>query len=154
MKLAHSFWEYVTKQDDGCWTWQRNAIVGGYGRLRWKGKHVLAHRFAAYLSGMLDTPSSNGILVLHKCDTRLCCNPAHLFLGTHADNTRDAMNKGRQVLPDNRGVNSGHSKLSKGDVSDIREAYAAGGKTQQQLASTYGVHQMTISKLIRGVTYR
>lgn len=154
MKLAHSFWEYVTKQDDGCWVWQRNTIVGGYGRLRWKGKHVLAHRFAAYLSGMLDTPNNNGVLVLHRCDVRLCCNPDHLFTGTHSDNTKDAIAKGRHTFPDNRGVNSGHSKLSIENVTCIKAEYATGKTTQRELANKYGVHQMTISKLIRGVTYK
>ena len=32
-----------------------------------------------------------GKWVLHKCDNNLCRNDKHLYLGTHADNTRDAV---------------------------------------------------------------
>ena len=154
MRLSHSFWEHVAKQSDGCWVWQRATIPNGYGRLRWQGRKVLAHRFAAYLHGMINHPSANGVLVLHKCDNRLCCNPEHLFLGSHADNTRDAVVKGRQFLPDNRGARSANAKLSPSDVIVIRGAYSAGGVSQQQLASQYGVHQMTISKVVRGSSYK
>ncbi len=92
--------------------------------------------------------------MLHKCDNRLCCNPEHLFLGSHSDNTRDAVAKGRQFFPDNRGAHSANAKLSPSDVTLIRDVYSAGGISQQQLASRYGVHQMTISKVVRGSSYK
>ena len=154
MRLSHSFWDHLDRQPSGCWVWRRATIPNGYGRLRWQGHKVLAHRFAAYLHGVIETPRANGVLVLHKCDNRLCCNPEHLFLGSHADNTRDAVAKGRQFLPDNRGAHSANAKLSPSDVVLIRDAYSAGGISQQQLASQYGVHQMTISKVVRGSSYK
>jgi len=63
-----------------------------YGNFVKDGKSMLAHR-AAY--ELFISPIPDGMLVLHRCDNPLCVKPAHLWLGTQADNMRDAIRKGR-----------------------------------------------------------
>ncbi len=53
---------------------------------------LLAHREAYKLAhGRIP----RGKLVLHKCDTRRCINPEHLYAGTAAQNTDDMLRRGR-----------------------------------------------------------
>ena len=90
------FWSKVQKTD-GCWLWtgSRNR-TWAYGRFR-SGpgrRSVLAHRFAWEL---VHGPIPGGLFVCHHCDNPSCVNPEHLFLGTHTDNMRDMVNKGRDV---------------------------------------------------------
>lgn len=87
------FWEKVEKTE-GCWNWTGAVYGGGYGNLNAgpDGGYVRAHRFSYELH---HGPIPHGQLVMHACDNRRCVNPAHLSLGTHRDNTRDAMAKGR-----------------------------------------------------------
>lgn len=53
---------------------------------------VGAHRFSLQLTGVQVLPE---LVVMHKCDNPSCVNPDHLSIGTHKQNTADAMTKGR-----------------------------------------------------------
>jgi len=146
------FWSKVDKDGpevthvDGlgpCWLWAAALDKDGYGKLRVGGRMLSAHRVSYELH---NEPIPNGMCVCHCCDTRLCVNPTHLFLGTVADNNRDMTIKGRQDAA--RGEASGTAKLTEADVLSIRAQHAKGGVSQGALAKLFGVDQANISCII------
>lgn len=89
---------YKINESTGCWEWMGAHLQNGYGFAKLmcykKGKkrNFTAHRlFYEHYKGKIP----KGLLVCHHCDNRICCNPEHLFLGTHKDNMQDMMIKGR-----------------------------------------------------------
>jgi len=143
------FWEKVDiRGDDDCWPWLAATQDQGYGVLRDGGVNHGAHRLAfEFWHGR-----SSKACVLHECDSPPCCNPRHLFEGTHADNSRDMVEKGRVQ----RGEDRANSRLTAATVKWIRALYeyADPKPTQAELAQLYSVHQMTISDLLRGKTWK
>lgn len=93
---------------------------------------------------LFNSPIPGGLHVCHRCDTPLCVNPAHLFLGTRSDNTQDAIKKGRWVA--SPGERNGTAILKEAEVlaiyTDIR--------TQGCIAAEYGVHRTTINLIKTG----
>jgi len=85
------FWNMIDiRSEDECWVWLGSSSGGGYGQSQDKIKK--AHRQSwVYTNG--DIP--DGMDVCHECDNPPCCNPNHLFLGTHQDNMVDRTRKGR-----------------------------------------------------------
>src|SRR3990167_5328588 len=76
-------------------------------------------------------------------------NPTHnwrsnLFYGTHSENMQDAVRHGTQPV----GELARDAKLKEHQVIEIRERYASGGITQQQLADEYGVGHTIIGSII------
>src|SRR4051812_25042735 len=91
------FWSKVAiRGPDECWPWQRAKESSGYGRFRWNGRSALAHRVAHMLCNGAIEGGRRGPVVMHSCDNPSCCNPAHLSVGTHADNVADKQAKDRQ----------------------------------------------------------
>lgn len=80
------------REPDECWPFLGARNAKGYGQMRVKMRQHPAHRLA-YATATGTEPGD--LCVLHRCDNPPCCNPAHLFLGTHGDNNRDTAAKGR-----------------------------------------------------------
>jgi hypothetical protein len=131
--LADRFWPKVDKTTSlhGCWLWT-SATVRGYGEFSVPGgKVVYAHRLAWELT---HGPIPDGLLVCHDCDTPLCVNPAHLFLGTYADNSRDMVTKGRQYRP---------FLLTPEQRQALCDRFAAGGIGMVEVAREFGISLRT-----------
>lgn len=142
-KTPKRFWSKVDVGEvDECWEWLAGKGKGGYGRFWIKGKVWKAHRVAWILTY---GPIPKGLQCCHHCDNPSCCNPYHLFLGTAKDNQVDAAQKERKA----RGESQGSSKLTKGEVLEIRELYEVDGWTQQDIADEFGVDQSAISLIVR-----
>src|SRR4051812_12464692 len=97
---------------DECWPWH-GATAGGYGQISIDGTKIPAHRVAYEVA---NGAIPEGLVVCHRCDNKVCCNPSHLFLGTIGDNTRDAQAKGLLA----HGERSPRSKLTRKQVETIR----------------------------------
>lgn len=104
MSYEQRFFEKVNKTSS-CWLWTGALTGNGYGSFRFNGKTCSAHRFS-YIHFNGEIPE--GMIICHKCDTPSCVNPEHLQIGTHLDNNRDCIAKGRFVK--SYGNKNGHNQ--------------------------------------------
>lgn len=142
------FWVQVAVGAPGqCWPWLRSRNSQGYGGCSYQGATWKSHRLAWTLTNGL---IPDGLCVCHSCDTPPCCNPAHLFLGTNAENISDREGKGRGVRLVGRA--HGMSKLTEVDVLELRRLHAT-GVSQRELASRYGVTPTNVGYIIRRETW-
>jgi hypothetical protein len=150
--MSQRFWGKVSKQDDeSCWEWTA-ALMNGYGWFHVNKTHgpKFAHRFSAFLNGLIDSIDSD-MHVLHKCDNPKCCNPKHLFVGTNADNVADRVSKNRSGFKKLHGQSNGMSKLLDSDIRTIRGLYFSDQISQSKIAKLYGVKQPHISRIVNNV---
>lgn len=148
----------LKQSDSGCIEWTGKRDGRGYGKLTDKGRDLLAHRAAWELA---NGAIPKGMSVCHRCDNPPCCNTAHLFLGTHQDNMRDASNKGRMgTKTPLRGERNHKAKLTNEQAAAMmaevralpraRGGRPAGTLSQRQIAHRYGVSESLISRILMG----
>ena len=152
--LTERFWSRVDKRGPNeCWLWKAGRTPCGYGRIS-VGAHrnhhnAPSHRIAWEMTnGLIPV----GLCVCHRCDVKLCCNPAHLFLGTLTDNNADRDRKGRARFL--YGEDHHHHKLTWVAVREMRQMAESGLYTRRQLGEMFGVPQSSATKIVLGQQWK
>ena len=141
--LPERFWEKVEVGDpDRCWVWTAST-KNGYGQIGADGTIKYAHRVSYELEHGEDPGEMH---VLHECDNPPCVNPAHLQLGTHSENIRQAAERGQIEM---KGEAHPQAKLTENDVVEIKDALDR-GEDSEEIGDRYGVTGATIRWIDRG----
>lgn len=133
-------------RSEGCWGWVGAKHRFGYGWCGVGAERDVAHRVAYRL---FVGPIPSGMCVMHSCDNPGCTNPAHLKLGTQADNQADKVSKGRQYRGERHhfyGKRSWKAKLTDEGELNARRMLAE-GLTRTEIASALGVGYSVIRRL-------
>lgn len=110
----------------------------GYRRISRRGRWVLCHRLV--YEECFGDPGE--LMVLHRCDNRVCVNPEHLFLGTAQNNMDDMVEKGRSW--------PGPRKLTPEQAAFIRSSKAS----NQVLAVRFAISRQQVGKIKRGEKWK
>ena len=127
--------KFMIEPNSGCWLWEAGE-TNGYGCFYWSGQSVRAHRasYELYIGIIPDC-----LLVLHHCDTPMCVNPDHLFIGTNDDNMADQVSKNRHAA----GEKNGMAKLTETQVEEISQS----GQAVSSLALEFNVSKTSIYRI-------
>lgn len=136
-----------------CWLWTGTTayLRGGYGTFYDDDQRLRrAHRVSWELT---HGPIPDGLVVCHDCDTPACVRPAHLSLGTQADNLAAMAARKRAHKTGERGEDRYNATLTEDLVREARRVRAEGGSVAD-LARSVGVHPETLRLAARGTTWR
>jgi hypothetical protein len=121
-----------------CWNWRGALSKSGYGNVRYKTK---VERVSRLVYQLLNPSMAKELHVLHRCDNPKCCNPEHLFSGTHKENMEDMQKKGRHV---------GNSpKLNPEQEQEVVRLRLL-GNTRPAVAKAFNVSVDTIDRITAG----
>lgn len=133
------FWSLVRQMggEDSCWLFVGRGSNNGYGRMDTVIDGETGSMPAHRLSYLIEHGSiPEGKSICHRCDVRMCVRPKHLWAGTPAENTADAVAKGRV----------GKLKIDDDQADLLRGELAERVLSIQALAVKYGVSRSTIVK--------
>ena len=149
--LADRISDKLMQSSSGCWIFTGRCNEYGYGLLDVNGTPRRVHRLVWEIEF---GPIPNDLLVCHSCDNPKCCNPSHLFLGTHQDNSDDKWRKGRAVHTGDhcRGELNCNAILNEDSIKQIRELLLM-GYTHSDIGDAFGVSRYTITDINRGKSW-
>lgn len=130
------------ERGESCWLWTGPLDRDGYGEWQYAERRQKAHRWAFELF----VGPIGALQVCHTCDVPNCVNPAHLFLGTQADNMHDMQAKGRKY--DKRGERHHMAILNEVTVLAIRAEYDGKRGSRSRIARTRGLNYQTVSDIV------
>lgn len=145
-------WSKVDKRGpDECWPWKGTLTKSGYGRTWINDKGYYAHRVIFDLAnpGQIELASptnkkAKGFL-MHSCDNRACCNPAHLQVATIKENNKDCEKKGRRNLP--KGEKHFRAVFTNQEIEKILEMRLS-GSTATEISIAMNKNRSTVKSLL------
>lgn len=166
--LLIRFWAKVDKSGgpDACWLWMGASYYGKskssltskgkprrksevrYGSFRISSKPKKTRSAHQISYEIHNGPIPEGMVIRHMCHTGICVNPAHLRVGTVAQNNQDMRDAGREAW--GRGEEIWTSKLTEESVFAARERYAIGNISEKQLAKELGISTTQVSYILTG----
>lgn len=158
--IEQRLWPRAVPSETGCLVWTGWCDPRGYGVIRHNARRWKAHR-VAYTLTFGDIP--DGMIVMHSCDNPPCINPAHLSLGTDADDIADRDAKKRSATGDRhgsrtkpwattRGERNTHARINEEIVRSIRQRRAS-GETFTSIARDVGMDKSSVSRIANGLRW-
>lgn len=147
----------VLDEETGCMNWIGSKNQHGYGQFSsycHKKKKSFVQRVHRFLTKQkAGRELSSHEFSCHTCDNPACVNPAHLYIGSAMDNSKDMMKrKGHYLAIDP--TRSVRSKFTPEQVKEIRLEHKQGGITHADLGRKYGIDSSVMSKIVRGLRYK
>lgn len=137
---------YIPVPETGCWLWLGTWTHFGHGRLSSNGKSpiVASRLFYEHFTG----PIPDGKFVCHKCDTPPCCNPDHLFLGTHSENMNDMKRKRRS-----RAASGEFNSSAKLNAEQVKTIFSD-RRCRAAISHDYGISSSTVTAIKQGKSWK
>jgi hypothetical protein len=131
--------------EHACWLW-KGRVSRRYGVISLNDRPTRAHR-AAWILTRGAIPA--GMFVCHRCDEPLCCNPAHLWLGSPKDNVRDCVSKRRHA----HGEAAATAKMSEAQAREVLRRMAT-PEPRQAIARAHGVTVHALYRITGGYSWK